>query len=353
MLDQVTLFRSPGAALRPSRGGQGADGWLAVSPPHAIGDTCVADAAQTVRSQGGLLVVGAEKGVEIQTTPMEGYLPPDRALLASDADPRWVEIPGNVALSPADCLVVPEDRDAQDDLESLRSLLAQLPEDRQGLMWLALARPDAQYRLLRLEEQERELQQAPPPEPAASEPAPDPEPPKKPWSLVAGTAVLGAALGVGGAVFWQREAPPPIAEAEAPPPPPRIPLLTVSDMDELDLAVQRSPKKDALLAAIGKDAELHRMDDAGLIALAKLVLLKADVEDVAKLESEQVVAKVSEMGSELGASPKLLAQYLCDSTATTIEPPAGFPPCADAAGADELRRTYFNLLAFIDPKPTP
>ena len=352
MLDQVTLFGSPNDALQPSRGGQGAEGWLAVSP-HGIGEASVTDAAQAVRLHGGLWLAGSGPGVEIHTTPMDGYRPPDRALLADDAGPRWVEIPGPVALSPGDALVVPQDRDAQDDLESLRSLLAQLPEDRQGLMWLALARPDAQYRLLRLEEQERELQQASPPEPAASEPAPDPEPPKKPWSLVAGAAVLGAALGVGGAMFWPRPAPPPVVETEAPTPPAPIPLLTVSDLDQLDLAVQRSPKKDALLAAIGKDAQLHRMDDAGLIALAKLVLLKADVEDVAKMEREQVIEKVTAMGSELGAYPKLLAQYLCDSSATTIEPPAGFPPCADAAGADELRRTYFNLLAFIEAKPTP
>jgi hypothetical protein len=352
MLDQVTLFGSRGDALRPSRNGHGADGWLAVSP-HAIGSVAAREADGAVRSHGGLFVAASGDAVEIHATSAQGYRPPDKALLAGEAEPRWIELPGSVALSPADCLVVPEDRDAQDDLESLRSLLMQLPEDRQGLMWLALGRPDAQYQLMHLEQELRELQQAPPPVAPSAEPPAAPTPSGKPWGLIAGAAVLGAVLGVGGALFWPQRSPRAAREVKVEPPPPRIPLLTVSDMDQLDLAVERSPKKEVLLAAIGDDAKLHAMNDEGFIALAKLVLLKAGVKDVAGMESAQVIEKISGMESEIGAYPKLLAQYLCDSPMSAIEPPETFPPCTDAAGADELRRTYFNLLAFLDAEPAP
>jgi hypothetical protein len=77
-------------------------------------------------------VTGAQtvNTVAIQSHAAEAYQPPQRALLIGDAGPSWVDIAAPIELAAGDSLIVPEDRDAQDSVESLKSLLSQLPEDR-------------------------------------------------------------------------------------------------------------------------------------------------------------------------------------------------------------------------------
>lgn len=353
MLDRITLFGSRGGKLQPSRNGEGSGAWLAVSPQR-IGAVDRAAAAQVVRNEGGLLIAPSSSAdtVEFQSHAAGAYHPPLKALRIGDAGPAWVDLASPVSLTAADSLVVPEDRDAQDAVESLRSLLLQLPEDRQGLIWSALSRPDAHYRLSRLEEQVRELRQAPAPV-APIPPAQEKSGPG--WLLVAGAAVLGLLLGAGIAMKALRQSPPPEVdkEAVADSAPKPLPVLTFTDLARLDEAIAASPQKDALLKALGGDARISAADDAGLVALAKLILLKANVKDLASLTPEQVVAKLTELAPDLGSYPELLAQYACDGSLASITLPESFGGCAEAPAVNDIRLNYFNLLDFVSNEPAP
>jgi|GEM_PF-3796704 len=354
MLDRITLFGSRGGKLQPSRNGDGASAWMAVSP-QPIGAVDLQQAAAAVRRDGGLIITASQTavGVDIQTHAAGSYQPPDKALLLGDAGPSWVEISGMIALPAGERLVVPEDRAAQDGVENLRNLIEQLPEDRQGLIWSALSRPDAHYRLSRLEEQVRELRQA---APAASAPASLPPVQQKPganWLLAAAGTLLGLVLGFGAATFLSGDAAaPPEKAAKTEPAAEPLPVLTVTDLERLDRAIQESPKKDRLLAFLGPDASLMAMNQAGFVALAKLELHKSAVEGLDKMDAAQVVAKLGEI--DLGASrTKLLAQYVCDSHAADIELPDSFPGCAESRSVNDIRQAYFNLLDFVAEKPAP
>ena len=355
MLDRITLFGSRGGRLQPSRNGEGSGAWLAVSPQR-IGAVDRAAAIQAVRSQGGLVVTGSQaaNSVEIQIHAEGAYQPPQKVLLIGDAGPSWVGLDAPIQLTPGDSLIVPEDRDAQDSAESLRALLLQLPEDRQGLIWSALSRPDAHFRLSRLEEEVRELRQAPPP--SAAPIAPLEEKSATNWLLVGAAALLGLALGAGAMMLGSKNPAPAPEEPEtvavAPPADP-LPVLTVADLERLDAAIAASPNKAAIVAVLGKDVSIAAGDDAGLLALAKLVMLKADVKDLAALTPEQIVEKLGELAPDLGPYPKLLAQYACDGALTTIVLPESFGACAAPPEVNDIRLNYFNLLDFVSKKPAP
>lgn len=349
MMDRITLFGSRDSRLQPSRNGEGAAGWLAVSPrdPGAVG---VGAAKESIQQHGGLLLCPSGDGASLDVTVQaaDGYTPPTKALLVGDAGPSWVELESLPPLGAEDHLIAPEDRDAQDGLEGLRTALLQLPEDRQGLIWAALGRPATHYRLSRLEEAVRALQQAPQPALAVApvEPKSGPN-----WLLAAAGTLLGIALGFGLAgLSGGEEAPAPeaVEEAEAAP----LPVLTFPDLDRLDLAIQDSPNKDALLEIIGPDTKLSAMNQQGFVALAKLELHRAAVDGLAAMSAADAVAKLGEV--DLGPSrPQLLAQYYCEGSAMDVELPAQFPSCDAVPAVSDIRQAYFNLLDFIQDPPAP
>ncbi|MBI1354397.1 MAG: hypothetical protein GC160_08625 [Acidobacteria bacterium] len=357
MVDRITLFGARSDKLQSVRRG---DQWIALSGDRIETDDAQR-AADAVRRSGGVFAQAqAANGatqVSVLAAGVTGYEPPQRMLAISDAGPRWIPIGKGVELSAGECLVIPSDLGSEESVEKLRTLLAELPEDRENLVWQAISRPEQRYRLDRLEEQVRELRST------GSAPAPPPPEPeaKTNWAMTAGALVAGVLLGLGAALApaWldggTTPAPSTKKEAQAPESAAaNLPLLTPVDLERLDEAVAASPQKEAIGKLLGPGAKTASRDYAGFMAMAKLELRRQGlIPDVGALKPEDILAKLENLEP---MHRGLLIQYICDGPGagrpnfqeaggSKVQLPADFGACAqDADSADKVRLALYNLI---------
>ncbi len=167
ILDFVTLFAPRQArSERTARLGTEPDDLLVYCHRGIKAPANLVDMEKHVLKQlqdgGGLLIRAPGAKLTVNTIPRGDYKPPRRALLLTAGRPaEFVSLGPDSLATLSDHLIVPVDRDADEHLERLVSVLSWFPSDHETMILNLIRSPSLDWRMQRVEERLAAVQASP------------------------------------------------------------------------------------------------------------------------------------------------------------------------------------------------